>query len=159
MTGWRIGYTASSRDVAAAMDNMQSHTTSNPNSIAQYASVAALTDNSGTAFLKELHDTFCRRRDLAVRLLSDMQPLSFVRPSGAFYVMVGIENLVGKSYKGRVINTAADFADLLVDEAQVVTIPCESFGAPMYIRLSYAISDAQIEKGLLRIKEFVKKLA
>jgi len=158
MTGWRIGYTASSKDLAAAMDNMQSHTTSNPNSIAQYASVAALSDPAGDAFRKELKATFTRRRDLMVNLLSNMKPLIYVRPQGAFYVMAGIENLVGKSYAGKTITTAADFAGLLVDHAQTVTIPCEAFGAPMFIRLSYAIADAQIEKGLARIKEFVAKL-
>ncbi|MCL2796485.1 MAG: pyridoxal phosphate-dependent aminotransferase [Firmicutes bacterium] len=158
MTGWRVGYTASCKDLAEAMDNMQSHTTSNANSIAQYASVAALSDPAGVAFIKELKATFTRRRDLAVKLLSDAAPLSFVRPQGAFYVMVGMENLVGKSYAGKTIKSAADFSELLVDHAHVVTIPCESFGAPMYIRLSYAIADSQIEKGIGRIVEFAKRL-
>ena len=158
MTGWRIGYTASSKALAGAMDNMQSHTTSNANSIAQYASAAALTEPAGEAFKKELKATFTRRRDLAVKLLEDAAPLTFVRPKGAFYVMVGIEKLVGKTFAGKAIKTAADFADLLVDHAHVITIPCESFGAPMFIRLSYAIADAQIEKGIRRIIEFARKL-
>ena len=158
MTGWRIGYTASAKDIAEAMDNMQSHTTSNPNSIAQYASVAAIVDPAGGEFLQELKTTFERRRNLAVGLLEGMKPLTYVRPQGAFYVMVGIENLVGKTYAGKTVSTAADFADLLVEHAKVVTVPCEAFGSSMHIRLSYAIADAQIEKGLNRIKEFVSRL-
>ena len=158
MTGWRIGYTASSKDIAAAMDSLQSHATSNANSIAQAASVAALTDSEGEKFLTELSGTFEKRRDLAVRLLEDMKPLTFVRPQGAFYVMVGMDALKGKVYEGKTITGAADFAELLIDYAKVVAIPCESFGAGSYIRLSYATSEEQLEKGLNRIKEFVAKL-
>ncbi len=158
MTGWRIGYTASNKTLAKAMGNIQSHTASNPNSIAQYASVAAIEDKHGETFLKEMNRTFDRRRNLAISMLKEMQPLTYVEPKGAFYIMVGIAAVKGKSVYGKIIKTAADFANALIDAVNVVAIPCESFGAPDYIRLSYAISDENIKKGLERIKKFTDML-
>lgn len=158
MTGWRMGYTASTKALAKAMGNIQSHTASNPNSIAQYASVAALSGKEGEAFLKEMKSVFDRRRKLAIDMLKDMAPLTYIEPQGAFYIMLGIQNIKGKSFNGNIIKTAADFANALIDAVNVVAIPCESFGAPDYIRLSYAISDENIKKGLERIKKFVAML-
>ncbi len=158
MTGWRIGFTASNKTLAKAMGNIQSHTASNPNSIAQYASVAAIEDDHGKTFLKEMRQTFDRRRKLAISMLEDMAPLTYVEPQGAFYIMVGVKNVFGKSINGKIIRTAADFANALIDAVNVVAIPCESFGAPDFIRLSYAISDENIKKGLERIKKFTEML-
>lgn len=158
MTGWRIGYTASSVDVAKAMANMQSHMTSNPNSTSQYASVEALTSKESLEFLETMRATFDARRKKALELLDNMKPLTYVVPQGAFYIMVGIDALVGKTCNGTKIKSASDVANLLVEDAKVVTIPCESFGAGSYIRLSYAISEENIEKGLNRIKEFTQKV-
>ena len=158
MTGWRIGFTASNKTLAKAMGNIQSHTASNPNSIAQYASVAAIEDDHGKTFLKEMRQTFDRRRKLAISTLEDMAPLTYVEPQGAFYIMVGVKNVFGKSINGKIIRTAADFANALIDAVNVVAIPCESFGAPDFIRLSYAISDENIKKGLERIKKFTEML-
>ncbi len=158
MTGWRVGYTASSKALASAMDNMQSHTTSNVNSIAQYATVFALKGAEGEVFLKEMKEVFDRRRKLIMDKFKEIPALSIIEPKGAFYIMFGIEKLIGKSFEGVQINTAADFANLLVDKVQVVAIPCESFGAPQHIRLSYAVSEANIVKGLDRIKKLVEMI-
>jgi aspartate aminotransferase len=158
MTGWRVGYTASTKALASAMGGIQSHTTSNPNSIAQYAAAAAIAGAEGEAFLKEMLGTFGRRRRLMTDRLAAMKPLTFVEPRGAFYVMIGIENFVGKSFGGTVIKSAADFSNILIDGFGVVTVPCESFGADMFIRLSYAVSDADIIKGLDRIEKAVNIL-
>lgn len=157
MTGWRIGYTASNSKLAKIMGNVQSHKASNPNSIAQYATVTALESREGEKFLDTMLKTFTTRRQLMLDLLKDMSPLTHVVPNGAFYVMVGVTNLIGKTVDGVKINGAADFANLLIDKANVVVIPCESFGASDYIRLSYAVSEENIKKGLSRIKEFCDK--
>jgi len=158
MTGWRIGYTASTPELAKAMDNIQSHTTSNANTIAQYASVAALTDRLGDAFLSDSIKLFDSRRQLMITLLEECKPLTYVRPNGAFYVMVDMAYFVGKTLMGKNIQSAADFAELLIEHAHLVTIPCESFGAPTFIRLSYCIDEAQIKKGLTRLKSFVAEV-
>jgi len=155
MTGWRIGYTASNSDLAAAMVNIQSHTTSNANSIAQYASVEALTNKKSDSFLSELNTTFKERRDYICKLLDEIDDIKYIRPSGAFYVMVDISSFFNKTLHGTKINTAAEFSDLLVDKVGVVTIPLESFGAKNYIRLSYCLSDDGICEGIKRLKQFV----
>ncbi|MCL2061471.1 MAG: pyridoxal phosphate-dependent aminotransferase [Firmicutes bacterium] len=155
MTGWRVGYTASNAALAQAMGGIQSHTTSNANSIAQYAAAAALTNPLGEAFLCETKSLFSRRRDLMCTLLDSLKPLSYYKPQGAFYVMVNIAGFIGKVCAGKKIASAADFADALLNQQHVVVIPCESFGAPDYIRLSYATSEEQIKKGILRIQAFL----
>lgn len=158
MTGWRIGFTASNKEVASAMGNMQSHTTSNPNSIAQYASVVAYNSSEGEVFLSKMWETFNVRREYIIKRMKKMSPLTFVEPKGAFYCFVGMEKLIGKTHKNVTIKSAGDLANLLIDYANVAVIPCESFGADNYIRLSYAISDKDIELGLDRIEDFVKQL-
>ncbi|MDR2201563.1 MAG: pyridoxal phosphate-dependent aminotransferase [Clostridiales bacterium] len=151
MTGWRVGYTASNGAIARAMGGIQSHATSNANTPAQYASIAALQSPEGEKFLSRMRATFDRRRRLAVDMLKKMRPLTFVEPQGAFYIMAGIGAFIGKTLGGVTVKSASDFANLLIDRARVVVIPCESFGAPEYIRLSYAVSDENIVKGLNRI--------
>ncbi|AAM24436.1 aspartate aminotransferase [Caldanaerobacter subterraneus subsp. tengcongensis MB4] len=156
MTGWRIGYTASSLDVAKVMANIQSHTTSNPNSIAQYASVTALTGD-GVA-IKRMVEEFNKRRLYAVERISKMKGLKAVRPQGAFYVFVNIEEYVGKKVNGRKIKGSLDFATLLIEEANVAVVPALPFGMDNYIRISYATSMENIEKGLDRIENFLNKI-
>jgi aspartate aminotransferase len=159
MTGWRIGYIAADEKVAKAISNMQSHTTSNPNSIAQYATVAAYNGAEGEAFLVEMKESFDRRRNLIMTELDKVEEISYVVPNGAFYIMVNIEKILGKkTQSGRLIDCPLNFAKALLDEAEVTVIPCEPFGAPTYLRLSYAISDADIIKGVSRIGAFIKTL-
>ncbi|MDE7395657.1 MAG: pyridoxal phosphate-dependent aminotransferase [Clostridiales bacterium] len=159
MTGWRIGYTASDRAVAKAIAGMQSHTTSNPNAIAQYAALGAYTGSEGEAFLAQMRQTFDTRRKYMIETLEGMQPLTYIRPEGAFYMMVGVEKLFGKQTpRGVKIESAYSFATALLSECEVAVIPCEPFGADGYVRLSYAISLEDIKEGLSRIKAFADSL-
>ena len=158
MTGWRIGFTASNAAIAKAMSNMQSHMTSNPNSIAQYATLAAYTSPEGGKFLSEMNESFTRRRSLIMSELDKIAGLSYVKPDGAFYVLVDLHSVLGKKYEGRTIGSAQEFAEILLEAKETVVIPCESFGADGFIRLSYAISDDDIVKGVRRIGDFVANL-
>lgn len=159
MTGWRIGYTASNRTVAKAISGLQSHETSNPNTPAQYATEAALCDGGhGGSFVKNMLKEFDERRLLLMKKLDGIEGINYVRPKGAFYVMMCVKNCFGKSSRGKKISTALDFANALLEEENVAVIPCESFGAPNFVRLSYAISKRDIETGADRIKSFVKHL-
>jgi aspartate aminotransferase len=159
MTGWRIGYTASSPEIAKAMASYQSHATSNPNAIAQYASEIALTDlQKGEATISAMVGEFDRRRQRIVSLINAIPGLSTALPKGAFYVMMNISRLIGKTYNGRVIAGSSDFADCLLEAELVAVVPGVAFQADGYCRLSYATSMENIERGILRIADFVQKL-
>lgn len=159
MTGWRVGYAAANEQVASAMSSLQSHSTSNVNAVAQYASYIALSDKyHGEAFLEDMRATFDARRALMMLRLSRIG-LKYIEPKGAFYVMVSVKEFEGKRYEGQTIRSAYDFASLLLDRAQVAVIPCECFGAPDYIRLSYAASEKDIERGLNKLAAFVGQLS
>ena len=156
MTGRRIGYAAAREDVVQMMSNIQSHTTSNPNSIAQYASLAALRGPKDD--IKAMIDEFSRRRIFMVDRINSIPGLSCRLPKGAFYVMMNIEKIKGRSYKGRLIDGSLSFSDALLDAKMVAVVPGVAFGADNYVRLSYATSMDNIEKGLNRIEEFVNEL-
>lgn len=151
MTGWRIGYTASNKKLASIMSNIQSHATSNPNTVAQYASIEALngTQDSISFMKKEFHE----RRDLMVQLVNSIDCLSCKTPEGAFYVMVNISKVIGKTISGQKISNSLDFADFLLEKARVAVVPGIAFGADHYIRLSYAASKEKIQEGIRRIRE------
>lgn len=155
MTGWRIGYTASNKEIANAIDNMQSHTTSNANSIAQYATQVALSSEKGNEFLRVMQDAFTKRRQFMLERIKAMSIVSCVEPHGAFYVMMKVSGLFNKAIDGKVMKTAQDVAELMLDKVNVAVIPGESFGADEYIRLSYAISEKDIKTGLDSIEKFV----
>ena len=158
MTGWRVGYAAAEEHIASAMSSMQSHSTSNCNSIAQYASSVALTDKlHGEAFLEGMKATFDARRALMMLRLQRLD-VDFIEPKGAFYVMMSVKKFIGKQVDGQRIRSAFDFASVLLEQALVAVIPCESFGAPDYVRLSYAASEIDIERGLDAIKAFLAQL-
>ena len=156
MTGWRIGYTASPLNAAKAMTNFQSHSTSCPNSIAQYAALTALSGPDDQ--LKSMVAEFDRRRRRIVELINEIPGLSCKPPKGAFYVMMNIGGVFGKRYNGAPIVDSMSFTQLLLDNSHVALVPGAGFGADAYVRLSYATSMENIEKGLARIKEFVGKL-
>lgn len=156
MTGWRIGYTASPLNAAKAMTNFQSHSTSCPNSIAQYAALTALSGPDDQ--LKSMVAEFDRRRRRIVKLINEIPGLSCKPPKGAFYVMMNIGGVFGKRYNGAPIVDSMSFTQLLLDNSHVAVVPGAGFGADAYVRLSYATSMENIEKGLARIKEFVGKL-
>lgn len=156
MTGWRIGYLAAPLEVAKAADSIQSHATSNPNSIAQKAAEAAITTQN--SFVSDMVKEFEKRSIYMYENLNDIQGFDVVKPNGAFYCFVDVAALYGKKYNDRVINTSADLAAIMLEEKNVAVVPCQDFGAPDCIRLSYATSMETIEKGLDRIKGFVEEL-
>ena len=157
MTGWRIGYTGSSKEIAKMMGSVQSHQTSNPNSIAQKAAVEALTGPQYS--VEKMHAEFDKRRKYMYKRICDMDLLDALEPMGAFYVFVDGSAVLGKSYKGTKIESVPQMADILINEYNTAIVPCADFGFPDCFRLSYAISIEQIEKGLDRIESFIKELA
>ena len=157
MTGWRVGYLAAPKMIADAVNSIQSHTTSNPNSIAQYASVAALTDPQGEGFLSGMREAYDERRRYMVEKINSIEGLSCNEPKGAFYVFVNVRELLGKTYKQFRLHDAIDLAQYMLDEG-VAVVPGNAFGADDHIRLSYAISLEDIQEGLNRIERFVKLL-
>lgn len=156
MTGWRIGYAAGPADIIAAVTKLQSQNTSNPNSIAQKASVEAL--NGDQSVVNNMVGEFKKRRDVIVEGLNDIPGITCMMPQGAFYVFPSIASLVGRKNGDNVLSTSADFAAYLLDEAKVAVVPGGEFGHDDYIRLSYATSMQNIEKGLDRIRQAVMKL-
>lgn len=154
MTGWRIGYAVGDAKVIKAMGDLQSHSTSNPTTFCQPASVLALI-KPPLDIIAEMVAEFKKRREYMVDTINKIPGISCLKPAGAFYVFASIKGLIGKEFFGKKITDAEVFAELLLEHAKVAVVPGSSFGAPEYIRLSYATSFEQIEKGLDRIKEFV----
>jgi aspartate aminotransferase len=156
MTGWRIGYAAGNHKVIKAMSSIQSHSTSNPNSIAQKAAVAALTGDQEP--IKNMVKEFSRRRDYMVDKLNSIRGITCNKPSGAFYVMANISKFFGSTVDGREITNSVEFAEVLLDKGEVAVIPGSAFGTDRFVRLSYATSMENIKRGLDKIEEFVKSI-
>ncbi|MEG0766761.1 MAG: aminotransferase class I/II-fold pyridoxal phosphate-dependent enzyme, partial [Clostridia bacterium] len=156
MTGWRIGYAAGPASIIKLMGNYQSHATSNPNSIAQYAGVEAL--HNGEASIRTMREAFDARRIHMVERINAMPPFSCRMPHGAFYVMMNIAGILGKSFRGQTIPDAMTFSSLLLEHAHVAVVPGEAFEAPHHCRLSYAIGMADIDRGLDRLSAFLDEL-
>ena len=156
MTGWRIGYLAAPADVAKAIDSFQSHATSNASSISQWATIEAL--KAPEEEVQAMVNIFDKHREKLLSLIKDIDGVSAVEPDGAFYVMLIVGGLYGKSYQGKKIEGSVAFADTLLEAEKVATVPGVSFGADDCLRLSYALSDEDIEEGLARIKRFVANL-
>ena len=154
MTGWRIGYCAAHPEIAKAMSNLQSHATSNPNSIAQAATIAAL--NGGMDEIEKMKVEFKKRRDHMVERINAIKGVSAKKPQGAFYVMMNISGLKGKTFAGVTINTSDDLANILLEKAKLALIPGSGFGADDYMRWSYATSMKNIDDGLNRLEAFLK---
>ncbi|MGL4654311.1 MAG: pyridoxal phosphate-dependent aminotransferase [Sarcina sp.] len=148
MTGWRLGYAAASKEITRIMSTVQSHTTSNPNTITQYAGIEALDGDDKE--LNEMIEVFAKRRDLMVSLLSEIKEFNCINPKGAFYCFIDISKIFNNNIKN-----SMDFAARLLEEKNVVVIPGSAFGKDNYIRLSYATSEENILRGLKRMKEFV----
>lgn len=156
MTGWRIGYTGSTPEIAKLMGSVQSHQTSNPNSIAQKATVEALRGPQDA--VETMRKEFDRRRKYMYERIEKMPLISTIEPLGAFYQFVDISQILGKKYHDEVINDVSKLANILIEDYMVAVVPCTDFGYSDYIRLSYAISVEQIEKGLNRIEEFILEI-
>ena len=157
MTGWRIGYTASNSKIAKAMANIQSHATSNPNSIAQVAATAAL--NGPKDEIQIMKNAFFERRNHLVELINGIEGVSSIKPDGAFYVMMNVSGLFGKKYKDTVISDVDILCELLLCEVKLALVPGTGFGAPNYVRWSYATSMDNINEGIKRLKIFIEKLS
>jgi aspartate aminotransferase len=156
MTGWRIGYAAGDKEVIGVMSNLQDHSTSNPNSIAQRAALAAI---SGTQELaREMVTEFKRRRDYIVEMLNQIPGISCLLPTGAFYAFPNITKILGKVFDGQVLESSTQLADLLLAHAKVAVVPGAAFGAENYLRISYATSMDNIIEGLNRVAEWLKKV-
>jgi aspartate aminotransferase len=156
MTGWRIGYTASSPEVARVMSNIQSHTASNPNSIAQKATVAALRGSQHC--VEEMRLAFEQRCRYMYDRFTALPYLDAIEPRGAFYLFGNISETVGKKFEGSTIENSDDFARLLLESRKVAVVPGTGFGAPKHVRLSFATSLNIIEEGLNRIEAFLGDL-
>lgn len=156
MTGWRIGYAAAPVAVAKAMADLQSHSTSNPTSIAQAASIEALNgpqDAVGTMAVE-----FEKRRNYMIERINAIEGVTCPKPGGAFYLYPNISAYFGKSYQGTPINNATELANFLLEVAEVAVVPGVAFGNDDFIRLSYATSMENIKEGMNRIENFLSSL-
>jgi aspartate aminotransferase len=153
MTGWRLGYAGGPEQLIKTMCKLQSQSTSNPSSIVQWAGVEAL--NGPQDFIQRNNQAFMKRRDLVVSMLNQTRGLKCAKPEGAFYVYPSCEGLIGKTTaKGVKINNDQDFALALLDEEGVATVHGAAFGMSPAFRISYAVSDAQLEDACIRIQRF-----
>ncbi|MGI6031465.1 MAG: pyridoxal phosphate-dependent aminotransferase [Eubacteriales bacterium] len=155
MTGWRIGYSASNPRIARVMSNFQSHAASNPNSIAQYATIAALRGPQDE--VEKMRVAFGKRRDYMVERMNSIDKVHCIKPHGAFYVMMNLSKLIGTKLYGHTIHNADDFCQLFLDKAGVALVPGTSFHAPHHCRWSYATSRKNIEEGLTRLEKFLNE--
>jgi aspartate aminotransferase len=151
MTGWRVGWMAGPLDAMKAAANLQSHLSSNVNNIAQRAALAALTGPQ--AEVKAMVEAFDRRRHLAVTELGKINGWLAPMPDGAFYVYSDVRGLLGKSWGGKQINSSLELCDYILDTAEVALVPGEAFGPSGYVRMSYALGDAQITEGIQRLQK------
>jgi aspartate aminotransferase len=156
MTGWRIGYTASEAEIAALMSGIQSHTTSNPNSIAQKAALAAL--DGPQDCVEVMRRSFLERRDYALERIHKMPLLTCTEPQGAFYLFVNVEKTFSRTFKDAVVADSDHLAALLLEHYLLALVPGTGFGAPGFVRLSYATSLENIRRGFDRLESFLKEL-
>ena len=153
MTGWRVGWMIGPKDVIKAATNLQSHLTSNVSNVSQRAAIAALTGNLDA--VHKMGEAFNRRRKLIVGLLNEIPGFECPTPQGAFYVYPSVKGALGKSIRGKVANTSAELATIILDEVEVAAVPGEAFGPSGYLRFSYATSDEDIKEGIARIKKLI----
>ncbi|MEX2290712.1 MAG: pyridoxal phosphate-dependent aminotransferase [Mycobacteriales bacterium] len=149
MTGWRVGWLIGPADVVKAAINLQSHATSNVNNVAQVAALAAV--RGDLSAVADMRAAFDRRRQTMVRLLNDIPGVTCPEPEGAFYAYPSVKDLLGRTLRGRTPATSAELAELVLDEVGVAVVPGEAFGTPGYFRLSYALGDDDLEKGVGRL--------
>ena len=154
MTGWRIGYAAAPTQIAKVMSNYLSHSTGAPSTISQWAAVEAF--NGPQETIEEMRKVFEERRNYIVTRMNQIDGVSCIMPEGAFYVMMNIEQLKGKTIGGTVINTSDDFAMAFLEKELVAVVPCSGFGAPDFVRWTYATSMENIKEGLDRLERFLK---
>jgi aspartate aminotransferase len=153
MTGWRVGWMIGPADVVKAASNLQSHATSNVCNVAQAAALAAVSgDLSAVA---EMRSAFDRRRQVMTSMLNEIPGVVSPLPDGAFYCYPSVRGVLGREIAGRRPATSAELAELLLDEVEVAVVPGEAFGTDGYFRLSYALSDADLEEGVTRMAKLL----
>ncbi|TKK74141.1 pyridoxal phosphate-dependent aminotransferase [Kribbella jiaozuonensis] len=153
MTGWRVGWMIGPKDVIKAATNLQSHQTSNVCNVAQRAALAAVSGDLSA--VDEMKKAFDRRRRTMVRMLNEIPGVECPEPTGAFYAYPSVKGVLGKEINGRTAGSSAELADLILDEVEVAVVPGEAFGAPGYLRLSYALGDDDLVEGLSRIAKLL----
>lgn len=151
MTGWRLGWMAGPIDAMKAAANLQSHLSSNVSNISQRAALAALTGPQDEVLA--MRDAFDRRRMIAVDELNKISGWHAPTPQGAFYVYSDVTGLLGKEWGGKRIETSLELCDYMLDAAEVALVPGEAFGPSGYVRLSYALGDAQLLEGIQRLQK------
>jgi aspartate aminotransferase len=155
MTGWRLGYTAGPLDVIKAMSRLQSHMTQNPVTFGQDAAIAALNDNSGV--VEKMRVEFEKRGRYMAEKLNGIDGVFCSEPAGAFYCFPDVSKHYGRTIKGVQISGSMDFAKMLLEQAKVAVVPGEPFGCDNNVRLSFACSLEQIEKGLERMAKWLSQ--
>ena len=153
MTGWRVGWMIGPKDVIKAATNLQSHLTSNVSNVSQRAAIAALSGDLSA--VHKMGEAFDRRRKLIVGLLNEIPGFQCPMPTGAFYVYPSVKGVLGKTIRGKVANTSAELATIILDEVEVAAVPGEAFGPSGYLRFSYALGDEDIVEGIGRIKKLL----
>ena len=149
MTGWRVGWIAGPTDVIKAATNLQSHATSNVANVSQVAALAAVTGD--LAAVAEMRTAFDRRRQTIAGILDAIDGVACPLPEGAFYVYPSVKGVIGRTIRGRLAESSAELAAIILDEAEVAVVPGEAFGTPGYLRLSYALGDDDLREGATRI--------
>jgi aspartate/methionine/tyrosine aminotransferase len=153
MTGWRVGWIVGPPDVMKAAINLQSHSTSNVGNVSQRAAIAAL--NGGLDAVTEMRTAYERRGTRMHELLAAIPGVNCMAPQGAFYCFPSFEGALGRDIGGRTPRNTIELAAVMLDEAKVAVVPGEAFGSPGYARLTFAVSDADIEEGLQRITKLL----
>ena len=156
MTGWRLGYAIGPKDIISGADIVQSHSTSNASSIAQYAALKALTEPNND--IEMMRQEFEKRRNYIIDRLNKIKDISCVKPNGAFYAFPNVKAYMGISVHNAVIKNDYDLALFLLDEAKVSLMPGSAFGLENYLRISYATSMQKIEEGMNRIEKALDKI-
>ena len=156
MTGWRIGYAFGDVDIINAMSKIQGQATSCANSIGQVASIEALVGDQSA--VDQMIIVFKKRRDYMIKLLNDIPEVNCLVPGGAFYAFPDFGYYIGKSFNGKIIKDSFDLCEIFLNEAYVATIPGDGFGAPGYVRFSYAIDEKTIKEGIDRVNKIIQQI-
>ncbi len=157
MTGWRVGWMAGPADVINAATNLQSHTTSNVSNVAQRAALAAVA--GGLEAVAMMRAAFERRGQLMYQLLNEIDGVTALEPQGAFYCFPSFEGVLGRSFGGRVATSTVELAEIILEQVEVALVPGEAFGAPGYMRMSFALSDQDLVEGVARIAKLCAESA
>jgi aspartate/methionine/tyrosine aminotransferase len=151
MTGWRVGWTIGPKNFTKASINLQSHMTSNVSNVAQRAAIAAIEGPQDV--VQTMLQAFDKRRHTMVEMLNQINGVDCPMPGGAFYVYPSVKGLIGKTVNGKTINSSLELAEIALDEVNVALVPGEAFGTPGYVRMSYALGDADLVEGVSRLQK------